>query len=106
MGRGRLSPAATGVEASESADSAKDGGCGRFLDVFDLFKHLLDNEGDVFAPKFKETSGGRMAIEDVVGDPVGAGYVAWMAPLDEVGFDEAALGVVADFAFAAVAFER
>ena len=104
MGGGRLSPATARVEASESANGAEDGGCGRLLYIFDLFEDLLDNDGDFFAAQFEEAVCGGMAVENVVSDPVGVGYLARMAPFDEVGFDEFAFGVIADFAFAAVAF--
>jgi len=64
----------------------------------------VNDDGDVFAAAFEEAGGDSVAVESAVGDFVVFTDLAWVGPFEEVGFDEVAVAMMADFAFASVAF--
>lgn len=87
-------------------NAAKNGERRSDFDGFDFLDDALDDDGDVFGALLEEASGAGVTIESKVADLVIVADAIWVTPFDEVGFEEFAVGMAADLAFAAVAIER
>ena len=106
VGGGGSGPLAVRVEGRKDVNAAKNGKRRSDFDGFDFFDDALDDDGDVFGALLEEAGGAGVAVEGKVADLVIVTDAVWVTPFDEVGFDEFAVGMAADLAFAAVAVER
>lgn len=101
----RLDPFAAVVDASAGVDGAEnDIGIG--LGLIGMFDEEFGGEAQVLAAAFVETQGTRVAVDGVViREIVLRLNQVGVAPIDEGLFHVCAVGVMADGAFAGVAFE-
>src|SRR5208282_3067550 len=102
---GRVDPFAAVVDAGAGVDGAQDD-IGIGLGLIGMFDEEFGGEAQILAATFVKPASARVAIDGAVTrefvvllDEVG------VAPVDEVLFDVGALAVIADSAFAGVAFE-
>jgi len=103
---GRVGPAAAAVNAGVGAHGAKDHVAGDG-DLVGGFHEKVENGMEIFAALEIQPRGAGVAVEGaIVGELVLTGEIPGGAPVEEFLFDEAAFGVAADEAFAAVTVEE
>ena len=100
-----LNPLAVVGDASAGMDGAEDDVWVGF-GLIGMFDEEFGGEAEILAAKLVETQGMSVAIHGaVIRDLVIRTNQVGVAPIDEVFFDASTVGVVADVAFAGVAFE-
>lgn len=105
MSGGGFGPLAAIIKASEGANGAQNFEGGRHLDTVDVFKNFVDDNGDVLLALLEQAGGACVAVEGAVIDLIFFIDVIGVAPVEEIGFDDVAMGMLADLAEAAVAFK-
>ena len=89
-------------EAGLGADGSDD--CiGSGFGIGAFFDHTVEGEAHVAPAEFEEPEGVSVAVDGVFGDFVVDGDRAGGSPVEEVEFDQVAVGVIANVALTAVA---
>ncbi len=103
---GRLEPLAVLGDVGEDAQGAEDGGGGR-RGLFGAFDDAFADAAKIEAAALEKSGGGSVAVNGRArGERKFVADSVFGAPVDEVGFDGFAIGMLADGAFASVASER
>jgi hypothetical protein len=97
-------PLAVVVDVAVEADGADDGRGGD-RDAMGLFEDGFEDDAEIAAAELIQAEGADVAVESfVIVETVFADDGCGAGPVDEIVFDESAVGMMADGAFAGVAF--
>jgi hypothetical protein len=102
---GRFVPFAAGVDAGVGANGSDDG-VAAGVDAVGFFDEKFEGAADVLAAAIKEARGTRVTVDDPSFEEVKfLGDVNGMLPAEKFLVDFVAIGMLADLAFAGMAFE-
>jgi len=101
---GRINPLAVIIDAAVGAGGVEDV-AGGGPQVVGVFEDRFDDAAEILAAEFVESGGAGVAVDGLaIPEVVGAADVIGADPVDVIAFEGGAIGMVADEAFAGVAF--
>jgi hypothetical protein len=101
---GRIEPLAAVIDAAVGAGGVEDV-AGGGAEVVGVFEDGLDYAAEILAAELVEAGGAGVTVDGLaIPEVVGAANVIGAYPVDEIAFEGGAIGMVADEAFAGVAF--